>query len=155
MRTLALLWMTLAAVLAGCGEGEEYRVPTSDPPQVTIGEATWTVEIADSPRERTRGLGGRKQLASDRGMLFIFPDEQERTFVMRDCYIPLDIAFLDADHRVVRMHTMAVEPDRAGRVRYRSGRPAQYALEVPAGELTRAGVEVGDRARFAGVSDGS
>lgn len=81
-------------------------------------------------------------------MLFLYPSERVLEFCMRDCLIPLDIAFLSADLRVVRMHTMEVEPDMAGQIVYASDSPAQYALEVGAGELAAAGVRVGDRAVF-------
>jgi uncharacterized membrane protein (UPF0127 family) len=81
-------------------------------------------------------------------MLFIYPRPEVLEFCMRGCVVPLDIAFINSDLRVVRMHTMAVEPDRAGRVSYSSQHPVQYALEVAGGSLGRLGVRVGDRVTF-------
>jgi len=81
-------------------------------------------------------------------MLFVYPSPKALDFCMRDCFIPLDIAFIDADLRVVVTYTMAVEPDRAGSVSYSSLRPAQFALELPAGALSRAGVRPGDKVVF-------
>ena len=78
-------------------------------------------------------------------MLFIYPTPQPLEFCMRVCVIPIDIAFIDGDLRVVSTHTMAVEPDLAGRVLYPSGPAAQYVLEVAAGALAKAGVKPGDR----------
>ncbi len=83
-------------------------------------------------------------------MLFIYPQPRILNFCMRGCVIPLDIAFIGADFRVVAIHTMAVEPDHLGRVSYSSSLPAQFALELPAGSLGRAGVRVGDKVIFAG-----
>ncbi len=80
--------------------------------------------------QRHRGLAGRTDVPSNSGMLFLFPEAKVRKFWMRGCLIPLDIAFLDADHRIVKMHTMLAEPDQAGRKTYSSDVPAQYALEV-------------------------
>ncbi|MFP3937382.1 MAG: DUF192 domain-containing protein [Phycisphaerae bacterium] len=108
------------------------------------------MDIASTPEQRYRGLSNRPRIAQGTGMLFIFPDADVREFCMRGCLVPLDIAFLDADLRVVKTHTMQVEADLAGRETYSSEKPAQYALEVPAGELSAAGVRVGDQAELLG-----
>ena len=66
------------------------------------------------------------------------------------------LAFLDSDLRVVKIHTMAVEPDGAGRAGYSSQRLAQYVLEVAAGALAEAGVREGDEAVLSpGIREGS
>ena len=120
------------------------------PPSVTIAGKTWQVELAATAKERYRGLAGRRSLSENAGVLFIFPEPEVLTFCMRGCLIPLDIAFISADHRVAAVHTMSVEPDLAGRESYCSGVPVQYALEVPAGALARAAVEAGQRVVFGG-----
>ncbi len=81
-------------------------------------------------------------------MLFVFPEPKVLSFVMRGCYIPLDIAFIDADRYVVKTTTMAVENDLAGRVVYSSDKPAQFALEAPAGTMAAANVTVGSKVIF-------
>ena len=83
-------------------------------------------------------------------MLFVYPKPDVLEFCMRDCEIPLDIAFISAEMTVVRILTMPVEADRAGAVRYSSQTPAQYALEVRAGELAKAQVKVGQTVTFHG-----
>ena len=83
-------------------------------------------------------------------MLFVYPKPDVLEFCMRDCEIPLDIAFISAEMKVVRILTMPVESDRAGTVRYSSNTPAQYALEVRAGDLARANVTVGQKVTFHG-----
>lgn len=69
---------------------------------------------------------------------------------MRGCLIPLDIVFISTDLRVVAVHTMSVEPDLAGRKVYSSKVPAQFALELQAGQLALAGVKPGAVVTFAG-----
>ena len=118
--------------------------------RVKIRRATWFVDLAMTQDSRYTGLSGRRAVASDVGMLFVYPQQQVLEFCMRDCHIPLDIAFLDSDRRVVAMHTMLVEADLSGQVTYSSGVAAQYALEVAAGGLARAGVRIGDTAAFIG-----
>lgn len=115
---------------------------------VTIRGRTWRVELALTPQQRYRGLSGRDRLAADGGMLFVYPRPQVLEFCMRDCLVPLDIAFINADRCVVATATMEVEPDRVGRKAYTSDVPAQYALELPAGALAGAGVRAGDRVEF-------
>ena len=136
-----------AALLAGCdgGGGDPGR------PRVRIGNATWNVELATDEETRHRGLSGRKELPPRTGMLFAFPREQKLYFHMRGCHVPLDVAFISSRLTVVAIETMPVEADPSNpTATYRSKWPAQYALEVPAGELTAAGVAVGDAVELRG-----
>jgi len=114
--------------------------------QVTLGESTWDVEVAMTRSDRYVGLGKRTTIEPETGMLFLYPFANEREFTMRDCHVPLDIAFLDSNRMVVKMFTMDVEADRTGCRKYTA--MAQYMLEVPAGMLTWAKVDVGDVATF-------
>jgi len=134
-----LLCGVLISTAIGCGSGA---------PAVTIRNTRWRVEIALTSQQRIKGLAGRASLGGDEGMLFIYPKPHMLEFHMEGCLIPLDIAFIDARKRVVAVHTMMVEPDLRGHKVYRSGREAQYVLEVPAGALSRAGVRPGDRVIF-------
>ena len=130
------------ALLAGAGCGR------NDGTYVTINGHRWDVELATTPEKRFLGMSGRQDVAAGTGMLFIFRDSQPREFVMRGCLVPLDIVFIDDGLRIVAIHTMAVEEDRVGRRKYRSGKPARYALEVAAGSLAAARVNVGDEVTF-------
>lgn len=116
--------------------------------KVTIRGQTWVVELATTADQRYRGLADREDLPAGRGMLFVYPSPQRMDFCMRQCLIPLDIAFIGPDMRVVRMYTMEVEPYGLDKAMYTSGVPAQYALEVPKGALAAAGVQVGDTVEF-------
>src|SRR5258708_6739753 len=74
--------------------------------QVTLGSRTFTLEIADDDAKRETGLMYRDSMAGDHGMIFVFPDEQQRSFYMANTRIPLDIAFLDAGGTVGSIKTM-------------------------------------------------
>lgn len=146
MQTAA--WIAMVVTIAaigpmGCGERERLTVE--------IGGERFHLEIADDHDERVRGLMHRDTLAEDGGMLFVFPDMDPRSFWMKSCLIDIDVIFLDGTGRVVRTHTMAAPepgtPDRKLR-RYGSGRPAQFAIELNAGEAERLGVERGDRIKL-------
>ena len=99
-----------------------------------------TVEVAATPASRGRGLMFRSELAQDRGMLFVFPEEKVLEFWMRNTDIPLSIAFADASGRIVRIADM--EPRSEALVS--SGEPARYALEVNRGWYAKHGVGSGD-----------
>jgi hypothetical protein len=83
-------------------------------------------------------------------MLFVFPSARVRRFWMKDCLIPLDIAFIDDNLRIVKMYTMQVDEDGKDLKRYSSIVPVRLALEVPAGALREAGVQPGDEVSFSG-----
>jgi uncharacterized membrane protein (UPF0127 family) len=141
------LWLALA--LAGtaccvCGCGSKPKTQAT----VTINGRTWRVEVAAGEQDRYRGLGGRRELAADAGMIFLFPHADVQQFCMRDCEFPIDVAFIDSDLRVVHVTTMEVEADRVGRAVYSSQVPARYALEVNAGALKAAGAKAGDKVSF-------
>jgi uncharacterized membrane protein (UPF0127 family) len=100
-----------------------------------------TVELADTPELRRQGLMGRAALNPDHGMLFIYPDERPRSFWMKDTPLPLSIAFLDTQGRIVRIADMVPLDETPTPSRY----PAMYALEMELGWFTRGGVSAGDR----------
>ena len=140
----------VAALLAhGCSQPAAPEPP--GPVVVTIGQAQWHVEIAQSEPQQRKGLAGRQEIPPGTGMLFVWKSSQIRYFWMKDCLTSIDVAFLEADGRIVAIHTMPPPqpgtPDEQLRT-YSSRVPAMYALEVAGGTLREAGVAVGDYAQF-------
>jgi uncharacterized membrane protein (UPF0127 family) len=134
-RIAGLLLVGMALALIGCkSDSGEW---------VEINGHRFNVELAITSNEQFLGMGGRTDAPQGTGMLFIFPREAPREFVMRNCLIPLDIAFMDDDGKIVRTHTMEVEADQRGLTHYPSGRPASLVLEVAAGEFERLGIRTG------------
>ncbi len=109
---------------------------------VIFGTDTVVAEVADTPDERSQGLMYRDHLDPGRGMLFVFQDEETRSFWMQNTFIPLDIAYLDGKARIVDIQAM--EPETT--TLHPSAAPAMFALEVPLGWFESRGVEVGDQA---------
>jgi len=124
--------------LVSCAWGQSAP-PPSAATVLTIGSTTVSVEIADDPAEREHGLMKRDTLGAEQGMLFVYPDERPRNFWMKDTSLPLSIAYLDAQGRIVRIADMT--PFDTSTVP--SVRPAMYALEVNQGWFTRHAVQVG------------
>jgi uncharacterized membrane protein (UPF0127 family) len=100
------------------------------------------VEVADTDVERQMGLMGQTVLPENAGMLFVFEGEQTLSFWMRDTLIPLSIAYIDAEGRIVDIQGM--QPLDDAPPHYVSAEPAQYALEVNQGFFEEWGVDVGD-----------
>ena len=98
-------------------------------------------EVADDDAERQRGLMERDELADDAGMLFVFGREQQLSFWMRNTRVPLSIAYIAADGRIVDIEDMEPFDDRT---QHPSAEPARYALEVNQGFFEERGIEVGD-----------
>ena len=109
------------------------------------------VEIADTDAERQTGLMGRNVLPENAGMLFVFEGEQTLSFWMRDTLIPLSIAYIDAEGRIVDIQDMQPLDDVPPH--YVSAEPAQYALEVNQGFFEERGVMVGDTVELAVQSE--
>jgi uncharacterized membrane protein (UPF0127 family) len=166
MRALvAVLVLLLASLLfvAGCGGEQKGESPSGSAPETTAsapddsdtvalipsggGERVeLSVEIADDPAEQQRGLMERTELAENAGMLFVFEQEQQRSFWMKDTLIPLSIAYIDSGGRIIDIQDM--EP--LDTTPHPSAEPAQYALEVNQGFYEEHGIEVGDTAELPG-----
>ena len=100
-------------------------------------------EIADEPEEWTKGLMFREYLGEKEGMLFIFNDNKERIFWMKNTLIPLDIIFISDSLEIVNI----AEADPCGAdpcALYNSEMPAKYVLEVNKGFSKRNNLQVGN-----------
>jgi hypothetical protein len=102
------------------------------------------VEVAKTPEERAKGLMHRKHLAKDEGMLFIFEAEGYHGFWMKNTLIPLSIAFLDKEGKIVRISEM--KP--LTLTSHDPPQPILYALEMNMGWFAAHGIKEGDVVRF-------
>jgi uncharacterized protein len=151
-RPLVALSVLLTLVTA-CGSTAASRPPTISARGLPLGDAVLQhpghtglhliVEIADNGTTQATGLMGVRHLATDQGEAFVFPSSVTDGFWMKDTLIPLDIAFVDAQGRVVDVQHMVpcmADPCTV----YYAREPYSTALETDAGVLTRAGITVGD-----------
>ena len=116
--------------------------------RVTVGEATFQVEIVQTPQERERGLMFRHELPEDRGMLFVqLPGPA--VFWMKNTYIPLDLLYFDETGRLAQVKANAppcttpicpIYPSETATIR--------YILEINAGQAARRGIHIGDQLRL-------
>lgn len=155
---LAVLAALVAAATAcdrESGDADEPAEPivAFDTSSVRIETATDTfqlhVDVAESAQQRAHGMMERDHLAPDAGMLFLFttPQDASSGFYMWRVRIPLDIAFIDEDGRIVSIRTMqpCTNPNPELCPTYTAGAPFSSTLEVNAGYFAEHGIEVGDR----------
>jgi uncharacterized protein len=102
------------------------------------------VEVVRTPEERAQGLMGRKHLGEDEGMLFIFEKEDYHSFWMKNTLIPLSIAFLDREGKILKIADM--EPLTLDS--HPPPKPILYALEMKKGWFSTNGIQVGDILKF-------
>jgi uncharacterized membrane protein (UPF0127 family) len=107
-----------------------------------------TLEVANTAETRQRGLMYRTALADGHGMLFVFDEDANHSFWMKNTLIPLDMIFIAADGRVVGVHANATPYSLAS---VSIGVPSRYVLEVPGGWAGAHGVATGDHVELRGV----
>lgn len=103
------------------------------------------IEIADNDEERTRGLMDRQDLPDNAAMLFIFPNDELRSFWMKNTYIPLDIIYISSRKEIVSIQKYT-QPKSTYSIP--SEKPAMYVLEVNAGFTDNNGINPGDKINF-------
>lgn len=123
-----------------------------DPDPLTVetgqGERSFTVEIADDPGERERGLMFRKDMDDTHGMLFVFEEQRDVGFWMKNTPMPLDLVFIAQDGTIkaikpgVSMSEAMISP----------GVPVRFVLELKAGIAAKNGIADGDKARHRAIN---
>lgn len=105
------------------------------------------LEVCSNDGERAKGLMYRRSLAEDAGMIFVFPEERNHSFWMKNTYIPLDMVFVDRDMKVVGVLSDVPPLNLAPR---EVGKPSLYVLEFAAGTMKRHGVGEGATLKILG-----
>jgi len=96
-------------------------------------------EVAATDQNRQTGLMQRKQMAPQHGMLFVFPQENTHCMWMRNTLLPLSVAFLDEEGRIINVEDMQPQTEDNHCAR----RPARYALEMNLGWFSQRGLKAG------------
>jgi uncharacterized membrane protein (UPF0127 family) len=143
MRNFRYLFFILSlffSILSSCSGREKFEKR-----ELSIESRTGIVvikaELARTPAQREQGLMYRKKIKDGQAMLFIFERDEILSFWMKNTLIPLSIAYISYDGRILEIYDM--EPGNLNPVF--SSRSVRYALEVPQGWFGRAGIGIGDR----------
>src|SRR5436309_13682572 len=144
-RIRAWRWMFVVAAVALCACADiSARAASFQPLEIVTktGVQVFSVEMATTEQERETGLMYRKELPDGKGMLFDFSPEQQVSMWMKNTYISLDMIFIRADGRILRI-AENTEPQSTKIIS--SGGLAKGVLEVIAGTAKKYGIQPGDR----------
>lgn len=140
-------WAAVALLVLGLGCGlaaSPARAADMQTLEIVTksGVKVFNVEIAKTTEERERGLMYRKELPDGQGMLFDFSPQQEVSMWMKNTYVSLDMIFIQADGRILRI---AENTKPLSERIISSGGPVKAVLEVVAGTARKDGIAAGDR----------
>jgi uncharacterized membrane protein (UPF0127 family) len=110
------------------------------------GRHGYQLQMATTAAAQEKGLGDRDSMPAGSGMLFAFPNEATRCFWMKDMRFPLDIIWTNKNKKVVYIQpeiSPSTYPDD-----FCPSTPAQYVIELNAGEAYDAGIRVGETLTF-------
>ena len=83
-------------------------------------------EVAYTEQTRELGLMRRRTMAAWHGMLFVFPQSAGHCMWMRNTLLPLSVAFIDRDGKIINIEDMQPQTEN----NHCAARPARYALEM-------------------------
>lgn len=131
-----LLLVLFGACACVPGDGSTITISVSGVPV--------KAELATTPASRAKGLMYRQELPQDQGMLFVFPQARELAFWMKNTLIPLSIAYIAEDGKIISIKDMKPQDETA----VHSDGLAIYALEVNQGFFKQHGIQVGDHVQI-------
>lgn len=109
--------------------------------ELTAGFHRIEAEVAANNEARMHGLMQRKSMPVQRGMLFVFERDAQHCMWMKNTYLPLSVAFLDAQGRILNIEDMQPHSED----NHCAAQPARFALEMNVGWFAQRGIKRGDR----------
>lgn len=132
--SLAALALFLTVVASGAAARDDMpRI------ELTAGIHRIQAEVAHTDAQRQQGLMHRTFMAVNQGMLFVFPQPQRVCMWMRNTFLPLSVAFLDEQGKVINIADMQPKTETT----HCADAPARYALEMNQGWFAAKGVGSG------------
>jgi uncharacterized membrane protein (UPF0127 family) len=137
-------WFSLPLLLVAASAAAQPLPVT----QLSAGMHLIRAEVAADMSSRSQGLMHRKSLAPNAGMLFIFDEAAPHCMWMKNTYIPLSVAFIDAQGVIINIADMQPHSEQS----HCAARPAVYALEMTQGWFAQRGIKAG--AKLGGLNKG-
>ena len=134
-----ILLLTLFPTFLGCSN--HSPISNINTYEIKINDKTSHAEVAFTQKGRTIGLMFRDALDKDHGMLFIYPQEQNLSFWMKNTKIPLSIAFINSKEIITQIEPMTPY----SLMSHTSKEKVKYALEMEQGWFGKNGIKVGSK----------
>jgi len=131
-----LLPRVAASIVAIAAQAAFAQLPTIE---LNAGIHLIRAEVASSFETRSKGLMFRKYLGPNEGMLFVFPQAEAHCMWMRNTLIPLSVAFMDAQGKIVSISEMQPQTETT----HCAAAPAKFALEMTGGWFAGKGIKPG------------
>ena len=158
-RISLLITLSFSLFLIGCKDDKKVikqtEITFTKEGELTIFKAfdstkvALNIEISDTDFDIQTGLMYRNSMENNQGMLFVFDNETERFFYMKNTKIPLDLIYMNANRNIVSFQKHAKPFDESS---LPSNAPAQYVLEVNAGLVDTWNLSVGDSIKFSNLT---
>lgn len=150
---MRLLFVVAAVLsLAGCSRSSDPVRDFRSREVILPNGKKIIAEVMTDPMDMSRGMMFRESLPSDRGMLFIHGSPGNYPYWMYQVRIPLDIVWLDANHRVVEISANTPPCEKPASAKecpnYGGKQLAMYILELGGGEAAKNNVQVGSSINF-------
>lgn len=100
-------------------------------------------EVAQTPDERSTGLMFRSEMPANHGMLFAFEQAGQQCFWMKNTLLPLSVAFIADDGRIVNIDRMKPQTLDS----HCSTEPVRFVLEMNDGWFEKRGIKAGTKLR--------
>ena len=150
MKAGLILFVIISLLLVACQQQKQQSDTTNTAAANTIiiktnaSDIKLNVEIADSPEEWQQGLMHRESLDENSGMLFVFDEENYRSFWMKNTLIPLDVIFVSANGTIIDIKEDFQPCKTQICESYKSREKARYVLEANGGFAEANSVSIGD-----------
>jgi uncharacterized membrane protein (UPF0127 family) len=138
----AALCMALTLGSAWAQDQPQDKLPSVE---LTAGMHRIVAEVAATPQQQMIGLMHRRAMGANEGMLFVYGTPGQQCFWMHNTLLPLTIAFIDDDGRIVNLADMQPMTEDS----HCSARPVRFTLEMNQGWFAKRGLKAGSRLRGA------
>jgi uncharacterized protein len=141
LKLKSLLMSLLAPLLVSSGFAQTVPQPRLETTTLRAGMHLIQAELARTDQQQEIGLMMRAEMATHEGMLFVFRDKAPRCFWMRNTLLPLTIAFIDDDGRIVNLADMKPRSEDS----HCAAKPVRFALEMNQGWFAKRNIAAGYR----------
>ena len=134
----SLTWSLCGLAWSQAAAGQPQQLPVI---QLRAGMHLIQAEVARTPQEHAIGLMWRKEMPTNHGMIFAFPKAGVQCFWMKNTLLPLSVAFIDDNGRVVNIDEMKPQTEDS----HCSAEPVRFVLEMNSGWFQKRGIKAGSK----------